>query len=84
MNENDSRIEKEIEEANDEFMAMLGRWRDRSADPLMVCAVFLTHMVALAGHTMESDEEYERFLSEVIKRGKERYARDRDNPTFVN
>lgn len=84
MDETDEHYNAEIETANEEFVAMLGIWRDRSADPLVVCTVMLAHIIALAGHTFASDEDYDRFLMEVIKKGKARYEWARNTSPYVN
>jgi hypothetical protein len=84
MDNEEGHMQAEFVAVSDEISAMLGRWKDRAADPMIVCTVMITHLVSLAGHVIDDEERYEEFLRAVVKKGKDRYQEDRSRSSYVN
>jgi hypothetical protein len=83
MTSEDERHIKETFLVNEDLQAMLSVWKERSADPLVVCTMMLVQFTSLAGHLFEDEDQYNAFLEASIRRGKHRFAEDKKNTHYV-
>jgi hypothetical protein len=83
MTSDDERHLRETVLVNADLHNLLAVWRDRSADPLVVCTMMLVQFTSLAGHLFEDEAQYDAFLAATIKRGKHRFEQDRSNPSYI-
>lgn len=83
MTSDDERHLKEAVQVKADLHNLLAVWRDRSADPLVVCTMMLVQFTSIAGHLFEDEDQYNAFLEAAIKRGKHRFEQDKKNPSYV-
>lgn len=83
MTSEEKRQEDELKLISEEIRSVMSVWRERQADPIMVCTMMIAQFTRFARPLFEDESSYNEFVEGAVNLGKKTLDEGRTNARYI-